>query len=116
MIGLLAAPGNLSLLSTNEDSIELIWEAPFTLDITGEDHSITQYLVIIRNRVTGEVFRGNTTNQQYTFIRPTESGSCDMYSISVVAVNAVGEGDEATMQSAFKSGELFMTTCKEFQL
>lgn len=90
--GLLAAPSNIRLISTNLTAIEISWTPPFSLNITDTDEDILFYAIKITNRDTGEVSFDNSTYPGFTLLS-MKAFQCDTFGFQVTGWNSAGEGN-----------------------
>ena len=77
--------------SVNSSTIR--WKPPYSSlnsDIIHVDPHITQYTVYITDIYTGNIFKRNVTETQFTF-NASDDGTCPMY--QVTGWNAGGEGE-----------------------
>jgi len=91
LAGLLAPPPKLKVVSVTSTTIHLTWVQPFSLDITGIEPDISNYVVYIRNTNTGNITTTSLSETEYTFMRQ-DFGYCDTFEFSVLAMNDAGEG------------------------
>ena len=90
--GQLPPPENVFINeSVNSSTIE--WKPPYyalNSDIIQMDLHITQYTVYITDIYTGNIFKRNVTETQFTF-NASDDGTCPMF--QVTAWNVGGEGE-----------------------
>ena len=87
--GLLSPPPSLNVQSfTDLYHHSLIWNAPFTLDLTNIEPDITSYTVC--NNLTSNCV--TTQEREYTF-----PNLCDPIMFSITAQNIVGEGSASSI-------------------
>ena len=101
-LGLLAAVNNLKVYS-QQSSILLTWDSPSTLDITGVEPDLW-YCVEVYN-ISRERTALLTTNcsvyePQFFFTSPNHS-RCDLFELTVFAVNQVGNGSVTSVSGTF---------------
>ena len=106
IIGLLAAPRNLTIEALGENTVILSWSPPFTLDVSDTDPDITGYRVYI--------FNYNTSNQEMkstaanvTEFRFVIHDQSHLYEFSVSALNEVGEGNRTDPVSTCPRGKIY---------
>ena len=100
--GLLAAPPNLMITSTNLTAIDLNWTPPFTLNITNMDKNIPVYSIRITNHDTGELSVDNSTIPSYTLLS-VKAFQCDTFGFQVTGWNSAGEGNISnTVNASFE--------------
>ena len=100
LIGLLHPPGNLRAEYQGPSSVHLIWDPPFTLDITSVELDISNYTVQITNVDTGEVWEKNgITQTNYVFT----GDPCHEYTYKfrVFAWNVVGRGEAGSIPGSY---------------
>ena len=94
-VGLLAAPSNVRAATTDTGVTTIMWEPPFTLNITDVDPDITGYTIYewTSNRfvVVADDVPGTATNFTFSEDRPCINGSYYL----VNASNPVGEGNRS---------------------
>ena len=95
--GLLESVSNLTVTPVNSTTVLISWSPPFTLDGV----PILGYNVTITNTTSGEnetmSVEGDTTILYYS-IDHLKS----IFTITVVPINVVGEGDDASIQSELR--------------
>ena len=92
--GLLAPPGNISVVSKSYSSIHLQWIPPFSLLVTTgiiNDNNVTHFVVSIMNKLNGRVFYETTNQHEYVYQR-RDYVHCSGVLVKVAAVNPVGRG------------------------
>ena len=100
--GLLAAPSNLAIISSNLTAIDLRWTPPFSLNITNTDEDMLFYSIKITNHDTGEVSFDNSSYPGYTLLS-MKSFHCDTFGFQVTGWNSVGEGNISdTVNASFE--------------
>ena len=92
--GLLDSVSNLAVTPVNSTTVLISWSPPFTL----EGVPILGYNVTITNTTSGEnetiPVEGDTTMLYYSIDHPEST-----FTVTVVPINAVGAGDDASIQS-----------------
>ena len=107
IIGLLTPVENLSA-TYNETAIIFNWTAPFTLDITNFDSDIEGYCATITNGSMGHVYtRCGIANTFFIYDIPKGS-RCGNFTLSVFAVNLVGNGTENSISVFIDDGNYSM--------
>ena len=91
-VGLLAAPSNVTATTTDTGVTTIMWEPPFTLDITNVDPDITGYR-IYKWTSDGLVPIANRTATNFTFSDAIPCINGSNYLVS--AFNPVGEGNRS---------------------
>ena len=98
--GPLAAPGSLTVtnrIGPIPQPVVLRWDAPFSLDITGVEPDISNYIVFIVNLNTNKSNSVILTSTEYEFTNlPGETPNpCYIHSFTVTAINMAGEGNSS---------------------
>ena len=89
-VGRLAAPSNVQAATTDTGVTTIMWEPPFTLNITDVDPDITGYGIY---KWTSDVAIANTTATNFTFSDAIPCINGSNYLVS--AFNPVGEGNRS---------------------
>ena len=90
----------VSLINSTENfTIFLTWEPPFTLDITNVDPDITGYCVDVINSTSSEMLYSECgiTETEFSYLIPNNSHCyITTFSFSITPLNTVGRGEMAT--------------------
>ena len=97
--GVLASPVNVSLKVTPQ-TLQLMWEPPYSLDITNVEPDILNYTIYTLTYTTDFANATETNmsisanNTQYTMVREHPQ-LCTVLEFRVSAVNAAGESNKS---------------------
>ena len=96
-IGLLNAPTNVSVSSGHESILFLLWEEPFTLDLTNTEQDL-YYNVLITNVNSGANIVYNSTIPSFIFHKGSSRRDlCSKFKFQIAAVNSVGVGQRSAI-------------------
>ena len=89
LLGLLEAPGSVEAIVLTSTVVNVSWDAPFTL----ANVSIIGYGLEVQNEKGAQLLKELTNNTILNVSLPSDLVvACEQYRISVVAINAVGNG------------------------
>ena len=88
-LGLLEAPGRVQAVVLTSTMVQVSWDSPFTL----ENVPIIRYSLEVQNKKGIQLLKQSSNRTILnTSLLPDLIVACEQYKISVVAVNAVGNG------------------------
>ena len=106
LLGLLGAPSGLSV-NSNYTVIDLIWNEPYSLDITNMEPDISHFRITVENTRTGSYFLANTSRAKFMLYQQSSVDVCTIYRFQVAAVNSVGFGESSeAVNSSFNTCRL----------
>lgn len=90
----------------NNLAIRLTWEAPLSLDLTGNDPDIIHYEISVFHNKTGENENFTAFHTEYTYLvhQIHSTDLCQELEFSVLALNIAGRGNKSTINIAPRNG------------
>ena len=89
LLGLLEAPGLVEAIVLSGTVVHISWDAPFTL----ANVSIIGYGLEVQNEMGAQLLEESTSKTILNVSLPSDLVvACEQYRISVLAINAVGNG------------------------
>ena len=106
-IGLLDAVNNLKSESRGQ-VIQLTWDAPFTLDITGVDPDIQYRVYITVANISLNTYSINLNEFNFTMDDYNGTNTSAVYEFRVIPINGAGDGTTSFPVTGYFSGRKFL--------